>query len=82
MLDQIARILKPGAEFRFASDDAGYVAYALERLMVHPAFVWTAQRPSDWKTRPANWPPTRYETKELHGPPVFLRFVRTGRTAI
>jgi len=80
MLDQIARILKPGAEFRFASDDAGYVAYTLERLMAHPAFVWTANGPSDWNARPADWPPTRYETKELHGPPAFLSFVRTGRT--
>ncbi|MGZ5934850.1 MAG: tRNA (guanine(46)-N(7))-methyltransferase TrmB [Rhizomicrobium sp.] len=79
MLDSIARILKAGAEFRFASDDAGYLAYALERLMAHPAFAWTASGPSDWKTRPADWPPTRYETKELHGPPTFLRFVRTGK---
>ncbi len=81
MLDQIARILKPGAEFRFASDDAGYVAFALERLMAHAAFIWTALGPADWNTRPADWPPTRYETKELHGPPAFLRFVRTARTA-
>jgi tRNA (guanine-N7-)-methyltransferase len=81
MLDQVARILKPGAEFRFASDDTGYVSHALERLMAHPAFAWTAQGPSDWKTRPSDWPPTRYESKELHGPPAFLRFVRTGRTA-
>lgn len=81
MLDQIARVLKPGAELRFASDDAGYVAYALERLMAHRAFSWTARGSSDWKTRPADWPSTRYESKELHGPPVFLRFVRTGRTA-
>ncbi len=76
MLDRLARVLKPGAELRFASDDAGYLAYALERLMAHPAFAWTATGPSDWKTRPPDWPPTRYEAKELHGPPVFLRFVR------
>lgn len=81
LLDQLARVLKPGAELRFASDDAGYLAYALERLMAHPAFAWTAQGPSDWKTRPEGWPPTRYEAKELHGPPAFLRFVRTGRMA-
>ncbi len=77
MLDQLARILKPGAELRFASDDAGYLAYALERLMAHPAFAWTACGPSDWKTRPADWPATRYEAKELHGAPAFLRFRRT-----
>ena len=76
MLDAIARILKPGAELRFASDDAGYLAYALERLLAHPSFQWTARGPSDWKNRPADWPPTRYEAKELHGLPVFLRFVR------
>ncbi|HEY0301443.1 MAG TPA: tRNA (guanine(46)-N(7))-methyltransferase TrmB, partial [Rhizomicrobium sp.] len=28
MLDDLARILKPGAELRFASDDAGYLAHA------------------------------------------------------
>ncbi len=81
MLDQLARILKPGAELRFASDDAGYLAYALERLMAHPAFAWTATGPSDWKTRPADWPATRYEAKELHGSPAFLRFVRTDKLA-
>ena len=80
-LDALARILKPGAELRFASDDADYVAYALERLMAHPAFAWTAHGQSDWQTRPADWPATRYETKQLHGPPAFLSFVRTARTA-
>ncbi|HEX4859646.1 MAG TPA: tRNA (guanine(46)-N(7))-methyltransferase TrmB [Rhizomicrobium sp.] len=75
-LDALGRILKPGAELRFASDDAGYVAWTLERLTAHPAFVWTAARASDWTTRGADWPGTRYEAKALHGPPVFLRFVR------
>jgi len=77
MLDQVARILKAGAEVRFATDDPGYLGYALERLMAHPAFRWTAEGPSDWKTRPSDWPKTRYEAKELHGAPAFLRFVRT-----
>ncbi len=77
MLDHLARILKPAAELRFASDDAGYLNYALERLMAHPAFRWTATRAADWHSRPADWPQTRYEAKRLHGPPAFLRFVRT-----
>lgn len=75
-LDQLARVMKPGAELRFASDDAGYVEWTLERLTTHPAFEWTAVRSADWQTRPADWPPTRYEAKELHGKPAFLRFVR------
>ena len=76
MLDQLARVLKPGAELRFATDDKSYLPYALERLMAHPAFDWLADGPADWKTRPADWPPTRYETKAIKGPPTFLRFVR------
>jgi tRNA (guanine-N7-)-methyltransferase len=76
LLDTLARVMKTGAELRFASDDAGYVEWTLERLLAHRAFVWTATRASDWSTRPADWPPTRYEAKQLHGKPVFLRFVR------
>jgi tRNA (guanine-N7-)-methyltransferase len=76
-LNELARAMRPGAELRFASDDAGYVEWTLERLMAHPAFEWTAMRAADWQTRPADWPPTRYEAKQLHGKPVFLRFFRT-----
>jgi tRNA (guanine-N7-)-methyltransferase len=76
MLDSLARVLKPGAELRFATDDKSYLPYALERLIAHPAFDWLAEGPGDWKFRPAGWPPTRYETKAIKGPPTFLRFAR------
>ncbi len=76
MLDLLARKMPAGAELRFATDDKSYLPYALERLMAHPAFSWTATGPSDWKNRPADWPPTRYETKAIKGPPTFLRFLR------
>jgi len=76
MLDQLARVLRSGGELRFATDDKIYLPWALERLMAHPDFVWTAEGPSDWTSRPADWPPTRYETKAIKGPPRFLRFVR------
>jgi len=79
MLDQLARVLRDGAELRFATDDKSYLPYALERLMAHPAFEWLAQCPADWKSRPADWPPTRYETKAIKGPPTFLRFARRRR---
>jgi len=75
-LNALSRVMKPGAELRFASDDAGYVEWTLERLMAHRAFTWSATRPSDWQSRPADWPPTRYEAKQLHGKPVFLTFRR------
>ena len=76
MLSQFARVLHPGGEFRFASDDAGYAAWTLERALIHPDFVWTAESPADFTRRPAEWPPTRYEAKALHGPPVYLSFRR------
>jgi tRNA (guanine-N7-)-methyltransferase len=76
MLDALARVLKPGAELRFATDDKSYLPYALERLLAHPAFEWLAVGPKDWNFRPPDWPPTRYETKAIKGAPVFLRFAR------
>ncbi len=76
MLNVLARVMKPGAELRFASDDAPLFDYTLERLMVHPSFAWTAMRAQDWRSRPNDWPQTRYETKQLHGVPAFLRFMR------
>ena len=78
-LDLLARVLKPGAELRFATDDKSYLPYALERLMAHPAFIWTATGQKDWKSRPEGWPPTRYEAKAIKGPPTYLRFVRGAK---
>ena len=74
MLDELARILKPGGELRFATDDKSYLPYALERLMAHPGFKWMAQTRHDWSNRPGDWPQTRYEAKAIRGRPVFLRF--------
>jgi len=79
LLDGLARVMKTGAELRFASDDAGYLAWALERMAAHQGFSWTAERAADWKTRPPGWPPTRYEAKALHGPPAYLCFVRRAK---
>jgi tRNA (guanine-N7-)-methyltransferase len=62
-LDVIARLLKPGGEFRLGSDDQGYVRWSLMHLMRHPAFEWTAEGPADWRVRPEDWPESRYEAK-------------------
>ncbi len=82
MLDRLARVLKPGAELRFATDDKTYLPFALERLMAHPAFVWLAEGPQDWKNRPPDWPPTRYEAKAIKGPPTYLRFARLSSSPV
>ncbi|MGD0142088.1 MAG: tRNA (guanine(46)-N(7))-methyltransferase TrmB [Rhizomicrobium sp.] len=75
-LDMLARVMKPGGELRFASDDADYAAWTLERVIAHPAFEWSAICAQDWKLRPPDWPETRYETKALHGPPTYFAFRR------
>jgi tRNA (guanine-N7-)-methyltransferase len=72
----LARVLKPGGELRFASDDPGYLTWALERLCAHDCFAWNATCASDWNRRPPDWPQTRYESKALHGPPAYLSFRR------
>ncbi len=71
-LDALARILADDAEFRLASDDAGLIDWMLYQLRRHPAFRWTARRAEDWRTRPEDWPETRYEAKALHGRPAYL----------
>ena len=81
MLDELARVMKEGAELRFATDDNGYLVWALERLMAHRSFAWCAQGPVDWRERPADWPQTRYEMKAIRAGStcVYLRFRRTER---
>jgi tRNA (guanine-N7-)-methyltransferase len=76
MLDALARVMKTAAELRFASDDAPLVEYTLERVTAHPAFAWTATCAADWRARTPDWPQTRYEAKQLHGVPAFMRFIR------
>jgi tRNA (guanine-N7-)-methyltransferase len=80
-LDRLAVALQDGAELRLASDDADYVAWMLERATAHRAFEWLAEGPADWRARPADWPPTRYEQKAIAAgrKPAFLRFRRKAR---
>ena len=78
-LDQLARVMKPGAELRYATDDNGYLVWTLERLSAHPAFAWLASTAADWRARPDDWPQTRYEAKAIRAGSTctYLRFVRT-----
>jgi tRNA (guanine-N7-)-methyltransferase len=60
---EFARVVRPGGEFRFASDIPDYVAWTLARLMRSPHFVWTAEQAADWRMPWPHWPGTRYEAK-------------------
>ncbi|WP_306028092.1 tRNA (guanosine(46)-N(7))-methyltransferase TrmB [Stappia sp. MMSF_3263] len=62
-LDRIARVLRPGTCFRFASDIDTYVEWTLAHLAAHPAFEWTAERAADWLVPWQPWSGTRYEDK-------------------
>lgn len=78
-LDQLHRILKPGAEFRVASDIDDYIRWTLREVTRHGGFEWTAEQPDDWRIRPADWPQTRYEAKALREGrnSAYLRFRRS-----
>lgn len=77
-LDSLARVLKPGAELRIATDHMDYARWILRHLLVHPAFDWPARRPDDWRLPPAGHRRTRYEAKALEkgDRPLYFRFTR------
>ena len=76
-IEELGRVLRPGAALRFATDWRDYAAWTLERMLKSPVFEWTAQRAGDWRAPPADHVTTRYETKRLGDcAPVFLEFVR------
>lgn len=75
---EFARLLRPGGEFRFASDSSDYAGEALAEVTASGAFEWTARRAKDWRERPADLPATRYEAKALKAgrKPAYLIFRR------
>jgi tRNA (guanine-N7-)-methyltransferase len=83
-LDTLAEIMTDDAELRVATDDADYLSWILEHITAHPTFEWLARRPGDWRGRPPDWPPTRYEAKARAAGrlPTFIRVRRRPRVTI
>jgi tRNA (guanine-N7-)-methyltransferase len=77
-LDRLARVIKPGALFRFASDIPSYVEWTLLRLLKRDDFAWTAETADDWRRPFPGWPGTRYEKKAVAAgrKPAYLVFRR------
>ena len=75
---ELARVLQAGGELRFASDDGDYAAEALLALQRSGQFTWLAESAADWRSRPQDWPETRYERKALSEgrKPSYLRLRR------
>lgn len=64
-LERLARVMRDGAELRLASDQKSLVRWMLFHTLNHPDFEWTAREPQGWRSRPDDWPPTRYELKAV-----------------
>jgi tRNA (guanine-N7-)-methyltransferase len=76
-ITEAARLMKPGARLRFATDWADYADWTLERLIASPDFRWLAEAAGDWRMPPADHISTRYEQKRLGDcAPIWLEFER------
>jgi len=74
LLPLVARALRPGGEWRIASDDPTYQGW-VEEVMADAADFSAVARED---TRPAGWPGTRYEAKALREGrrPIYWTFAR------
>ncbi|SFQ34629.1 tRNA (guanine-N7-)-methyltransferase [Roseivivax halotolerans] len=81
-LEPLARAMKPGTEFRVATDIPDYVRQTLQEVP-KAGFTWTAEGPRDWRTPWDDWISTRYEQKALREGrvPHYLTFRRDGAAA-
>ena len=75
-LPLLARVLKPGAAWRVASDDSTYQAWVRDVMAAQTLF----SAPEPVATRPDGWPPTRYEAKALKAgrQPLYWSFRRNA----
>lgn len=77
-ISALARVMRSGAEFRFATDIDDYAGWTLSRFLASPHFRWDAARADDWRQPWPGWRPTRYEAKARFDgrKSVYLTFVR------
>ena len=80
-LNEMARVIKPGGFFRFASDIEDYANWTLAHIVRRRDFIWLAGPPGSWHTPFARWQPTRYEQKarrEGRGKSFYFTFERAA----
>jgi tRNA (guanine-N7-)-methyltransferase len=77
-IEALARVMRGGAELRFATDVDDYAGWALARFLRSPHFRWAATRADDWRRPWPEWRPTRYEAKARSADrrSIYLTFVR------
>jgi tRNA (guanine-N7-)-methyltransferase len=64
-LKALARLLRAGGEFRFATDIPHYAGWTLARVLRSPGFAWTARTAADWREPWPGFVRTRYEAKAI-----------------
>jgi tRNA (guanine-N7-)-methyltransferase len=78
MLVDLARVMRSGAELRFATDIDDYAGWTLARILRSQNFAWPARSAQDWQKPWNDWGSTRYEEKALSAgrSPAYFNFVR------
>ena len=76
---ELARVLRPSGEFRFATDWPDYATWTLGLFLGSGTFEWTAERADDWRLPWSGYVSTRYEAKAKRErrAPCYLCFRRT-----
>jgi tRNA (guanine-N7-)-methyltransferase len=62
-LDQLARVIRPGGTFFFATDIEDYANWTLAHIVREPRFAFEPDAPGSWHQPYPGWQPTRYEQK-------------------
>ncbi len=62
-LSELARVLKPGAPFHFATDIEDYANWTLAQVLRVLGLSFAPERPGIWHEPYPGWVPTRYEDK-------------------
>jgi tRNA (guanine-N7-)-methyltransferase len=77
-LARLARVMRPGAELRFATDIDSNGGWTLAHVLCSPDFEWNAVQAADWRRPWPGWTSTRYEAKALRADrkPIYLTFRR------
>ena len=60
---ELARTIRPGGFFRFATDIGDYATWTLAHVLRSPDFTWAHGAPGDWHQPYDGWQATRYEQK-------------------
>ncbi|MGV3651284.1 MAG: tRNA (guanosine(46)-N7)-methyltransferase TrmB [Devosia sp.] len=62
-LGELARVLRPGGTFHFATDIEDYANWTLANVLRAPQFRFETKAAGDWHVPYPGWQPTRYEDK-------------------